>query len=158
MKLKIEGWVEIRQGDRIIVAARNHIVRCGAQLLMKFLDESDSIGGPKRNELIWLGTDTTTKTTWDMADLAAKIDVANDIRDTHVSETDTRWDWIISATWAAGRITQTVGEVGLFLWDDKASEFVLFSRLSAADGDFTDFTPDSNLALTVTWTIRISFD
>jgi hypothetical protein len=72
-----------------------------------------------------------------------------------------------TSTWNAGAVSGTIGEVGLFLyiWDALQSaggssgipSRRLASRLSVADGDFTAYTIDTALPLTVQWIVQFSF-
>ena len=77
------------------------------------------------------------------------------------------WRIVYTATWDAGTVSGTVGEVALYL--TTVSSFIfgdsgwycdggknMVSRLSVADGAFSAFTIDTNKPFTVTWTIEIS--
>jgi hypothetical protein len=74
-----------------------------------------------------------------------------------------------TATWNAGSLTAiTVSEIGLFLylqtglqgfgWSDfNGAGTALFSRLSAADGDFTAFVVNTSVPLTIEWRLTFTF-
>jgi len=74
-----------------------------------------------------------------------------------------------TATWNAGSLTAiTVSEIGLFLYLEtnlqnfgwtyfKGSGTALFSRLSAADGDFTSFVVNTSVPLTIEWRLTFTF-
>jgi len=74
-----------------------------------------------------------------------------------------------TATWNAGSLTAiTVSEIGLFLylqtslqafgWTGfKGYNTALFSRLSAADGDFTAFEVNTSVPLTIEWRLTFTF-
>jgi hypothetical protein len=74
-----------------------------------------------------------------------------------------------TATWNAGSLTAiTVSELGLFLflqtglqgfgWTQfNGAGTALFSRLSAADGDFTAFVVNTSVPLTIEWRLTFTF-
>jgi hypothetical protein len=74
-----------------------------------------------------------------------------------------------TATWNAGTLTAiTVSEIGLFLYLNTSLQgfgwtgfngaaTALFSRLSAADGDFTAFQVNPSVPLTVEWRLTFTF-
>jgi len=73
-----------------------------------------------------------------------------------------------TATWNAGSLTAiTVSEIGLFLdlvtnlqgfgWTYGGGGTALFSRLSAADGDFTAFVVNTSVPLTIEWRLTFTF-
>jgi hypothetical protein len=74
-----------------------------------------------------------------------------------------------TATWNAGSLTAiTVSELGLFLflqtglqgfgWTGfNGAGTALFSRLSAADGDFTAFVVNTSVPLTIEWRLTFTF-
>jgi hypothetical protein len=74
-----------------------------------------------------------------------------------------------TATWNAGTLTAiTVSEIGLYLYLQTALQSfgwtgfngaatALFSRLSAADGDFTAFQVNPSVPLTVEWRLTFTF-
>jgi hypothetical protein len=73
-----------------------------------------------------------------------------------------------TATWNAGTLTAiTVSEIGLFLdlvatlqgfgWTYGGGGTALFSRLSAADGDFTAFVVNTSVPLTIEWRLTFTF-
>ncbi len=79
-----------------------------------------------------------------------------------------RCSW--TATWNAGTLTAiTITEIGLFLDIDctlrafgnasypSGASVALFSRLSAADGDFTQFTVNVSVPLTIEWRLTLTF-
>ncbi len=74
-----------------------------------------------------------------------------------------------TATWNAGTLTAiTVSEIGLFLYLQtnlqsfgwaafNGAGVALFSRLSAADGDFTAFVVNTSVPLTIEWRLTFTF-
>jgi hypothetical protein len=74
-----------------------------------------------------------------------------------------------TATWNAGTLTAiTVSEIGLFLslvsglqsfgyTYSGGGGSILFSRLSAADGDFTAFVVNTTVPLTIEWRLTFTF-
>jgi hypothetical protein len=73
------------------------------------------------------------------------------------------------ATWNAGAISGTVGEIALYLraldnatfqWQASGNlqpSVVMASRLSSADLDFSSFVIDTTKPLTVEWKVQFSF-
>ncbi|MCJ7768441.1 hypothetical protein MUP79_08625 [Candidatus Bathyarchaeota archaeon] len=80
-----------------------------------------------------------------------------------------RCSW--TATWNAGTLTAiTITEIGLFLqimtglqsfgqtqYGYNNTGVALFSRLSAADGDFTQFVVNTSVPLTIEWRLTLTF-
>lgn len=176
--IKITGIVRIMQGDRVVVEAGNHFVNQGLMALISLLSISIHGGtsfAPAREWTtsraycgIRLGSNTTTPTTNLMTDLvtpfgpwASSASLSNSNPDLGVYQVT------YTSTWDAGSVSGTIGEVGLFLyiWDGLQAAGGtsgtpakrLASRLSVADGDFTAYTINPALPLTVQWIIQFSF-
>lgn len=73
-----------------------------------------------------------------------------------------------TATWNSGTLSAiTVREIGLYLWLDTTlrtfgglfdgTNARLFSRLSSSDGDFTAFTVNTSVPLTIEWRLTFTF-
>jgi len=107
-----------------------------------------------------LGRDTSTPTTRDMYQLVDPINVTRDsfLKTYAVSANEAYVT--ITNTWNAGKITDTIGEVGLLGHAARPSavgpvwEPALLARLASADGAFKPFTPDPTYALTVSYKLR----
>ena len=120
------------------------------------------------NLQIRLGSDTTTPTTYELETLLSMIDVAPT---SFVPSTDNPsagvYRAIWTAVWNAGTISGTVGEMGLFCNIQKtlgtptitlkSLTATMWSRLSSADGDFTSFTINETVPLSVEWRIIFQF-
>jgi len=160
--LKIIGIIEIRQGKKVIVRSKNKIVDKGLKLLAAFITREESLGSsevPLFNWTILTGRDKTTTTGFLMTDLVDKIDIQPDTKTYSATRYNTGYDALYTGNWVAGKITEEIGEVALYLlsFAEPLPEKVMFSRLSVADGDFTAFTPDPTKPLTINYTIRFMF-
>lgn len=109
-----------------------------------------------------VGSDQSTPTTWDMYALVNDLGNPNTTAITITEETD-KVIVTQNSTWNAGRITETIGEIGLYTRENARNpadgknytvDFMIF-RSSVADGDFSAFTPDPTLSLTVAYKIII---
>ena len=178
-EIEIIGKVEFRNGDKVI-RARNHFVDEGAKLIVSFLGAKTiwSYDYKTYNYLvlpslnIYLGSDTSTATTHDMTELVSPIGTspgtAPNSKNGYLSNPSAGvWRVVYSATWDAGTVSGTVGEVALYLRATSYFEFgkdkwycdasaKMISRLAAADGAFSAFVIDDTKPLTVTWVIELS--
>lgn len=180
--IKITGEVLILQGGKVVRKSRNHFVNLGLINLINLL----SCGGlystsdvPAYNwanatsTFIVLGTDTTTATGATMSALVAPIGAApgtkaNSQSIANGSPAAGQYEVTYTATWNAGTVSGTIGELALYLWGYSAlygaggtnynpDAAYMYSRLSVADGDFTAYTIDTTLPLTIQWRVRFSF-
>jgi hypothetical protein len=119
-----------------------------------------------------LGTDTTHATTQSMTQLVSPIGNPPGTKansQTGLTGTLSNGYYVIyQATWNSNTISGTVGEVGLYLqtmdalinfgqtWDCR-DKIALFSRLSAADGDFQPQTINTNYPFTVNWQLSFTY-
>jgi len=175
--IRIGGRVTVSQGDEILVDnATNHIVNQGLKGIISMFCgnyfSGYSTGYTYCNRYyatVSLGLDTTTVTTRSTADLVNKIATAPNTFSTNSpnAETGTRWGMTYTAIWNAGVITSQIGEIGLYNgnftnitpnWTSQNSNYTatLFSRISAADGDFTIFTPSTASTMVVNWEIGVN--
>jgi hypothetical protein len=120
---------------------------------------------------IVLGTNTTTPTTASMTQLVSPIGPAPGTKaNTQTGLTGTLSDGyyvIYQATWNPNTVSGTVGEVGLYLKGyptlfnfgqvQSGATIFLFSRLSAADGDFSPQTINTSDPFTVNWQLSFTF-
>jgi hypothetical protein len=176
--IRIKGIVRIMQGERVVAEARNHFVNQGLMALISLLCISahgHTSYAPAREWSttraycgIRLGSDTTTPTTAIMENLTTPLGGwANSASLSRSNPSPGVYQVTYTSTWNAGAVSGTIGEVGLFLyiWDalQPAGGYSgtpsrrLASRLSVADGDFTAYTIDTSLPLTVQWIIQFSF-
>jgi len=180
----IQGKVTIKQGDKIIVKdAINHFVDAGLKgilstMLFSRMGSSDSywrLWAYSWN--IYLGSDTATTTSTTMTSLVSPIGTAPgtppDSKTISVKDgsADGVWEITYTATWNAGSVSGTVGELALYLKAPDKTDFrweflavadydpseVMVSRLSSADGDFSSFIIDETKPLTVDWKVTFSF-
>jgi hypothetical protein len=168
----IRGTVKIENGEHIAIG-KNHWVGQGLETIGGYLI---SAGGwmyaGSYNWNMYIGSDTSTPTTVGMTSLISPIGNAPGTPPNTTSNSGVYYssstipvvlNWI--ATWNAGTVSGTLGEVGLYLFINygnltnasAASNPGLASRLSAADGSFTAFTINTAAALTVTWTVSLVY-
>jgi len=179
--IRVRGFVKIFQGDRLVAEGENKFVNQGLISLATVFSANNLYGDnlfpygwTSLTTYILLGTDTSTKTAMNMTSLVSPIGGANPIKANAQSISNGNpssgvYQVIYTATWNAGTIQGTVGEVGLYLkgWTTLqtagqqtaggAQVVVLFSRMSVADGDFTAYTINTSLPLTVQWVLQFSF-
>lgn len=176
--IKIKGIVRIMQGERVVVEARNHFVNQGLMALISLLCISTHGHTSYAPAFEWstrrtycgirLGSDTTTPTTAIMEALVNTLGPwASSASLSRSNPNPGVYQVTYTSTWDAGSVSGTIGEVGLFLyiWDalqpaggtSSIPARRLASRLSVADGDFTAYTIDTTLPLTVQWIIQFSF-
>jgi len=183
----IRGTVKIENGEYIAIG-RNHWVSQGLQTIGSYLISGTNItaynaqyGGSyitvgqvmdtaTQQWNIYLGSDTSTTTTVSMTSLVSPIGSSpgtapntNSFSGTYSATSSTPVVLTFNATWNAGTVSGTLGEVGLYLYISTynlggSGYFLgLASRLSAADGSFTAFTINTAAALTVTWTVNLVY-
>jgi hypothetical protein len=180
----VEGLVTVRQGKKVIARARNHWVDQGlrgliSQIIWSLWNNASSsltYAYPWYNSWkMYLGSDTATPTTTTMTALTAPIGTAPGTSPNSQSasvkdgSTDGIWSVTYLATWNAGTVSGTVGEIALYLraLDNAAFQWqasgnlqpsvVMASRLSSADLDFSSFVIDTTKPLTVEWKVQFSF-
>jgi len=180
-RIVITGSVEITNGPKHTGPYRNHFVGNALQALMYILLTDFYVNGslnetiaPLNPETMYLGSDTSTKTTASMTALVAPIGTAP-------GTAPNNWNSSIqilsngsaatyTATWNAGTVSGTIGEMALYgsaattyytgtintniNWGSGA---VMLSRLSVADGDFSAFTINTSYPLIVAWTVQFLF-
>lgn len=182
--IKIEGFVEIRNGDKVIKAKNRFVQTILAHISNALVLGRISAGapsviywrGPFWDYNIYLGTDQVTPTVFNTTALTSPIGGApGTAPNTKIGSTSNPSNGVFqintTATWNAGTVSGTVGEMALYLnltpalkgyqWGGAATQengaVQLGSRLSVADGSFSAFPIDNTKPLAVTWTIRVSF-
>jgi hypothetical protein len=175
-EIRIRGIVDIQNG-KYHQRARNHFVGAMLNGLINFLAFTGTIsngyaayGWTGLNGYMVLGTNTTTPTNISMTSLVSPIGTAPGTKpNSQVGSTAALSNGAsvtYTATWNAGTVSGTVGEIGIYLYVDNtlrtfgstpspATTFA--SRLSVADGDFTSFTINTAAPLTINWTIQFTF-
>ena len=180
--IKIEGFVEIRNGDTVI-KAKNRFVQTLLQHVLNFLSCTSAPAplntqrGPMQAVNMYVGTDTTTPTVYNTTVLTSQIGIAPGTPPTTIGGTTQNpsngvFRIIITATWNAGSLpgNPTIGEMALYMtvfpsgtlrsfaWVDSGTPpAILASRLAVADGTFSAFTINSANPLSIVWTIQLSF-
>ena len=181
---KVIGYVTVKQGDKIVFRGNNKFVDAflkglASMILGQYVYASNSYVAVyvwAYQATIHVGTDTSTATTPDMTHLVVENTTEPDSFDGSLYDGTTTGIWGVryTATWNAGVITATVGEIGLYMnpFTDTSYQWAmgyttsggsytyaqaLCARLSVADGDFTAYTPDASLPLTVQWDIKFTF-
>jgi len=163
----IYGKVKIENGEHLVIG-RNHFVGQGLMTIGSYLISTISIDCAAYSWNIYLGSDTSTPTNVSMTSLVSGIGSGPNSKSnsgTYYSSTTTPLVITYTATWNAGTVSGTLGEVGLYLYmntngltnGSATSNPGLASRLSAADGSFTAFTINTAAALTVTWTVNLVY-
>jgi len=182
----IRGTVKIENGEHIVIG-RNHWVGQGLETIGSYLicshcyvasiqGYSGSYYGVMNSASysynIYIGSDTTTATTVSMTGLVSPIGTApgtaansQSLGGTYYSTSTTPIVLTYQATWNAGTVSGTLGEAGLYMLVNSynltnganSSSLGLVSRLSVADGSFTAFTINTSAALTVTWTVNLTY-
>lgn len=176
-RIIIEDEVLVYQGDKLLFKSKGHIVNQGLIGLVNFLaitsvtvtslfPSAGWSGLTKGVMHVGTGTGVTTGTVTSLV-----IDEGTD-PDTQSGATASpatgtyRVSWI--ATWNAGSLAAiAVSELGLWLQVEEtlqAFEAVsvapsknFFSRLSDSDGDFTTFTVNIAVPLTIEWRLTFTF-
>jgi hypothetical protein len=179
----IRGTVKIENGEHVVIG-KNHWVAQGLETIGSFLLSScfinpttaipngSTLGGAVYNWSMYIGSDTSNPTTVSMTSLVSPIGTApgtapntKSYSGIYYSTSTTPIVLSYVATWNAGIVSGTVGEVGLYLYIDSygltngtaVTNPGLVSRLSVADGSFTAFTINTAAALTVTWTVSLVY-
>ena len=172
--IRISSSVSVSQGGKTTHLGSNHLVDSALLMFDKALSytapgSAFMAAFPSATEAtMTLGTDTTTTTSASTTALAAPIgtgigtspNAGTVVLNNPAGGT---YNSVITATWNAGTVSGTIGEIGLYAYGmggplgNSTSAQYLFSRLSVADGSFTAFTINTSLALTVTWTITFAY-
>jgi hypothetical protein len=177
--IKIKGIVEIINGDTHIVAENKFV-----QTMLIWLTNMTSISYASLaanmtlrwnistyNWDIYLGTNTTTPTSYNTTALTSPIGTApGTVADIKLGSTTNPssgiFRTIFTTTWNAGAVSGTVGEMALYLsvkstlqafgWGSSSVTETkqLVSRLAAADGSLTPFAINPANPLTMNWTVQ----
>ena len=179
-EIKIRGYIQFINGDKKTRWYRNHFVNAGLIQLANYFSANTIAGTGDVPANGWtsvgagyivLGTNTTTPTTASMTQLVSPIGTAPGTKpnaQNGLTGTLSNGYYVIyQATWNAGTVSGTVGEVGLYLkgystfysFGQGQSNITLnmFSRLSAADGDFSPQTINTSYPFTVNWQLSFTF-
>jgi len=174
-RIRVKAEVEVWNGETHFIVTHNHFVQQGLIHLVNFLTVQRTGGGFLYNcasgyYTMKLGTDTTHITDASMTALYSEIATEPNTLlglNTNVGLGVKRFT--VTATWNAGTVSGTVGELGLrwgmfttlqgWAWDayTNASTKQLLSRLSHADKDFMAFTINTGAPLTIEWRVTFSF-
>ena len=176
--IKIQGFVDIQNGDTHI-KAKNKFTQSLLKHIMNFISCANNttyvnmaLGTFSYN--MYIGTDTTTPTAYNTTVLTSPIGTSPGTGPNILSGSSTNpltgiFKVIVTATWNAGTVTGTVGEMALYLnafdtlqgfgWNAQATQTGnrLACRLAVADGDFSAFTINPSNPLIISWTIQLSF-
>lgn len=178
--IKIKGIVEIINGDTHIIAENKFV-----QSMLIWLTNITSVSSLNlpANMLnhwgistyswdIYLGTDTSTPTVYNTTVLTSPIGTTPGTAAAIKVGSTTNpssgvYRTIFTATWNAGAVSGTVGEMALYLsvkstlqafgwgWSGSVNETKqLVSRLAAADGSMTPFLINTANPLTMNWTVQ----
>jgi len=182
-RIVITGKVEITNGPKHAGQYRNHFVNNALAALMYILlsnwNEYNLYNNnpayniaPLNPQTIYIGSDTTTKTTASMTALVAPIGTAPGTGPNNFTGTlqllSNGSSATYTATWNAGTVSGTIGEMALYgsavnnmLTGNQDTNWnsgsVMLSRLSVADGDFSAFTINTAYPLVIAWTVQFLF-
>jgi len=165
--LSVVGIVVIENGENKVIG-RNHWVGQGLETIGGFLVGGAGDGAASN---IYIGSNTTTATTVSMTALANPIGTApgtapNTFSVSYSINTNSTIPATVvyNAIWNAGTVSGTLGEVGLYLkgysglsGSTYATNPGLGARMAVADGAFTPFVINTNVALNVSWFIRFVY-
>jgi len=180
-RIVITGSVEITNGPKHAGPYRNHFVGNALQALMYIIITNATVTGndyfnglsPLNPTTMYIGSDTSTKTTISMTALVAPIGTAPGTGPNNWNETlqllSNGSSATFTATWNAGTVSGTIGEMALYgiyantyyqntnssvNWGSNTG---MLSRLSVADGDFSAFTINTSYPLVIAWTVQFVF-
>jgi hypothetical protein len=176
--IKIQGFVEIKNGDTHI-KGKNKFTQSILKHIMNFLSCANNTSYVNMalgsfSYTMYIGTDTTIPTAYNTTVLTSPIGTSPGTGPNILSGSSTNpstgiFKVIITATWNAGTVSGTVGEMALYLntfdslqgfgWNGQQTQTGnrLASRLSVANGDFTAFAINPSNPLIISWTIQLSF-
>jgi len=181
-RIVITGSVEITNGPKHAGPYRNHFVNNALQALGYILmtniifpsgQSGSNYATPLYPTTMYLGTNTIVATFPNMVGLVAPIGTPpgtgpNSFSSSYGSITN-GYQVLYSATWNAGTVSGTIGEMALYGTFTKTyytgnnnnlnwgTHTGMLSRLSVADGDFSAFTINTSYPLVIAWTIQFVF-
>jgi hypothetical protein len=177
--IKVTDEILVYEGDKLRFASKGHIVNQGLIHMINAIAASTTQAGSQYYLFSYNWTSKTTYmrlgtggnvTTGSVTSLTTPVATAPDSQAGSTSSPSAgtyRVSW--TATWNAGTLTAiTVSELGLFLYLQTGLQgfgwtgfngagVALFSRLSAADGDFTAFVINTSVPLTIEWRLTFTF-
>jgi len=171
-RILITSEVEVWNGKTHFLCRHNHFVNQGLVHIINVFTSyrvTGTFGTSAGKYTMKLGTDTTTVTTPGMTALVAEVATEpNTLSGLNSNPTVGTVRMAVAATWNAGTVAGTVGELGLrwglhnaiqaWRWDCGGSaNKLLMSRLSAADGDFLSFVINAGAPLTIEWRVTFTF-
>ena len=166
--LSLVGIVVIENGENKVMG-RNHWVGQGLETIGSYLAGGANYGAASN---MYIGSDTVTPTTVSMTALAAPIGTAPGTAPNtfNVSysvniNSNTPAKVLYAATWNAGTVSGTLGEVGLYIKGytgglsgaTYATNPGLGARMASADGAFTSFTISTTVALSISWLVSFVY-
>ena len=177
--IKVTDEILVYEGGKLRFASKGHIVNQGLIHMINAIAASTTQAGSQYYLFSYNWTSKTTYmrlgtggnvTTGSVTSLTTPVATAPDSQAGSTSSPSAgtyRVSW--TATWNAGTLTAiTVSELGLFLYLQTGLQgfgwtgfngagVALFSRLSAADGDFTAFVINTSVPLTIEWRLTFTF-
>ena len=182
--IKIRGFVDIKNGDRIIHAENKFVQSMLAWLTnicginnVRGLATNNYWYVPTSDWKIYIGSNQTTPTAYNTTVLTSPIGVSPGTPPSSKSGNTTNpsngvFKIIFVATWDPGAVTGTVGEMALYMrvrnalqsfgWTIDMNGIItettqLVSRLASADGAFSPFVINTANPLSIAWTVQFSF-
>ncbi len=184
-EINIGGFVEIINGDTHLKEQQNKIVQTmyawfsnmtSCRALVHSGNYNDTWTLMTSGYQMYLGTDTTTPTLYSTIALTSPIGTSpgtapNTTGGSVTNPSTALFRILFSATWNAGTVSGTVGEMALYLrlmssaiqsfgWSKYApatESLQLASRLAVADGSMSSFAINTGSPLTVNWIIQFSY-
>jgi hypothetical protein len=177
-RIVITGSVEITNGPKHAGPYRNHFVNKALAALMYILMTNWNQNfityniAPLNPQTMYIGSDTSTKTTASMTALVTPIGTAPGTAPNSWNETlqllSNGSSATFTASWNAGTVSGTIGEMALYgsacttyITGTQAVNWngptVMLSRLSVADGDFSPFPINSAYPLVIAWTVQFLY-
>jgi len=185
-RVLITDQITVKNGNKIVVATKGHIVNQG---LINLVNQLSYLQGSatgvvnlwgyaanswsSKSSYMRVGTGAGA-TAYNTSSLTTIVNTAADSQSgTTTNPSNGVFKLNLNATWNAGTLAAiTVSEIGLFCgrignqqtlqafaWNPNSSTHTidLFSRISEADGDFEAFVVNIAVPLTITWTLTFSF-
>jgi hypothetical protein len=186
--IKIKGFVEVLNGDTHFTGenkATSNLLKTIASFLASdsgyYTNSTAAVALPSyqwssRTTFMVIGSDQSTVTTESMQNLVTPIGTSPGTKPNSQAFATSNpstgvWRITYTATWNAGTVTGTIGEIGLFLYGFTALQaagtgysnynmglsVIMTNRLAVANSDFTAFAINNTVPLVIAWTLQFSF-
>lgn len=156
----------VYEGNKLKFASKGHIVNQGLIAIVNFLGAGSGTMDPTVGWYMRVGTGGSV-TTGATTALTSQDSTAANTTGGVLSNPSGSYRIAWTHTWNAGTLAAiTITELGLFIKQDSSlntfaaawsAGVSLFSRLSAADSDFTGFAVNTAVPLTIEWRLTLTF-